>query len=432
LVAHCLSSEDVRIAVRFAAENRMLLAVRGGGHHIAGNAVAEGALVVDLSGMRSVRVDRGHRTARIGGGALLGDVDQETQSFGLATPLGINSTTGLGGLCLGGGFGWLTRRYGLTIDNLLSADVVTADGQLHYATQNHDPDLFWAIRGGGGNFGVVTSFELMLHPVGPLVHSAMIGFPLSDGVRVLRAWRDFTKRAPDGLSVWAVLRKAPPLPFLPSESHGTDMIMLVAMYAGDAAAGPRFTAPLVEIGGARGYFSGAQPYTQFQKSFDPLLTPGARNYWKTNEFEELTDPALDAILYGARLNPSPECEVFIGHLGGAMARVPINATAYAGRSTRYVMNVHGRWRDPAEDGNVRSWAKALYRVTTPYATGGGYVNFLSADDSDRVAMAYGPNYARLRELKQRFDPQNLFRMNHNIVPISVGPTLEAARGSAHR
>lgn len=417
VVGHCLSAADVRNVIRFAREHSMLLSVRGGGHHIAGNAVADRGLVLDLSGMRTVRVSPERRTVSIGGGAVLGDVDHETQSFGLATPLGINSTTGFGGLCLGGGFGWLTRKYGLTIDNMISADIVTADGELRVASASSEPDLFWAIRGGGGNFGVATSFELEVHPVGPQIHAGLVIYPGDQAHEVLRAWREFMDDAPDELTVWAVLRKAPPLPFLPPEAHGTDVLVLAAVYADGVEDGARATAPLLGFGKPLGNILGPHPYEAWQQALDPLLTPGVRNYWKTNEFTDLEDGALDAVLEGARQIPGAECEVFLAALGGAMGRVPVDATAYAGRNARYIMNVHGRWQSPAQDTSVRTWARSLFEATAPFATGGGYVNFLSMDDAARIAAAYGPNFERLQEVKQRFDPENLFRMNHNIPPL---------------
>lgn len=420
ILARCLTSRDVRTAVDFARTNGMLLSVRGGGHHIAGNAIADGGLTIDLSAMRSVHVDGPRRTARIEGGALLGDVDHETQSFGLAIPLGINSTTGFGGLCLGGGFGWLTRKYGMTIDNLLSADVVTADGELHVVSPTNEPDLFWAIRGGGGNFGVVTAFETQLHPVGPLVWSGLVVYPGSQAREVMRKWRDFCETAPDELAVWTVQRKAPPLPFLPAEVHGTDVVVLAVMYAGDVTEGGRITAPLSTFGDAIAAVLAPQPYAAFQQAFDPLLAPGARNYWKSSDFEELTDAALDVLVDAARAVPGPECEVFVAQLGGAMARVPSDATAYEGRNARYIMNVHGRWRSATEDGAGRTWARTLFEAVAPFATGGGYVNFLTEDESARVKSAYGANYERLQDIKRRYDPENLFRMNHNIPPAAQG------------
>lgn len=416
LIAHCTSARDVGEVVRFARAHSMLLSVRGGGHHIAGNAVADGGVMIDLSPMRTVRVDTATRRARVDGGALLGDVDRVCQLHGLATPLGINSTTGFAGLCLGGGFGWLTRKHGLTIDNLISADVVGADGVLRTASAASEPDLFWALRGGGGNFGVVTSFEIALHPVGPIVHAGFVVYPGIAAPAVMRAFRDFDDAAPDDVAVWAVLRKAPPLPFLPTEAHGKDVVILAALYAGDASAGPAYTEPLLRFGAPLGQALGPVPYASFQQALDPLLGPGFRNYWKTNEFTELTDHALDAMIESARGVPNGSSEVIVVSLGGAMGRVPSDATAYAGRDARYVMNVHGRWDSPDDDATIRTWAREAFERTAPFATGGGYVNFLTADEPARVEAAYGGNYERLRALKSRFDPSNLFRMNHNISP----------------
>jgi FAD/FMN-containing dehydrogenase len=430
MIGHCVAPEDVQELVRFAREHSMLLSVRGGGHHIAGNAVAEGGLVVDLSGMRAVAVDADRRRARVGGGALLGDVDHATQAVGLATPLGINSTTGFAGLCLGGGFGWLTRKYGLTIDNLVSAEVVTADGELRTVSESTEPDLFWAVRGGGGNFGVATSFELRLHPVGPVVHAGLVVYPGDAARDVLRAWRAFTEKAPDDLSVWVVLRKAPPLPFLPADVHGKDVVLLGAVYAGAPEDGPAATAPILRFGSPITSLLGPQPYEQFQKAFDPLLGPGARNYWKTNEFAELDDAALEALVEGARAVPGPLGEIFVAALGGAMGRVARDATAYAGRDARWVMNVHGRWQSPSDDGAFRTWARDVFEATAPFATGGAYVNFMTSDEAARVAAAYGDNYDRLVEVKRRFDPDNLFRMNHNIPPVE--PQLVRAKRAAAR
>jgi FAD/FMN-containing dehydrogenase len=432
LIARCLSTQDVRNAVGFARAQQMRLSIRGGGHHIAGNAIAEGGLVIDLSLLRAVRVDADRRTARVSGGALLGDVDHETQAFGLATPLGINSTTGFAGLCLGGGFGWLTRKYGMTIDNLISADLIAADGSFRVVSAANDPDLFWALRGGGGNFGVVTSFEIALHPVGPLVHSGLVAYPAAQVREVLRGWRDFTESAPDELSVWAVFRKAPPLPFLAPDVHGTDVVILATVYAGALEEGARATAPLTGLGTPIASVLQPQPYEAFQQAFDPLLAPGARNYWKTSDFDALDDDALDVFVDAARSIPGPECEIFIAQLGGAMARVSADATAYPGRDARYIMNVHGRWRRPEDDGTIRSWARRMFEETAPFATGGGYVNFLTEDESARVVSAYGSNYERLREVKQRMDPENLFRMNHNIPPqgdTRVGPSVRPRRGA---
>jgi len=419
LIARCLTDVDVQAAVRFAAAHRMLLSVRGGGHHIAGNAVAEGGLMIDLSGMRSISIDGATRTARVGAGALLGDLDRESQAHGLATPLGINSTTGVAGLTLGGGFGWLTRRHGLTIDNLVGATVVTADGALRLVSAASEPDLFWALRGGGGNFGVATSFEFRLHPVGPEVYSGLVVYPFAQARQVLRAWRDFNAGAPDELSVWAVLRKAPPLPFLPASAHGTEVVILPVVYSGDVEAGQRAVAPVLQFGDPIGTALGPTPYAGFQTAFDPLLAPGGRNYWKSNNFSTLSDAALDLVIAAAGRLPGPECEIFMAHLGGAMAHVAPSATAFVGRDANYIMNVHGRWSDARDDERVRAWARGVFEEAAPHATGSGYVNFLTEDEAERVAASYGTNYPRLQALKRRFDPDNLFRMNLNIEPAAA-------------
>jgi len=418
LIARCRTESDVEAAVRFAAARRMLLSVRSGGHHIAGNAVAEGGLMIDLSAMKTVTVDPDARTARVGAGALLADVDRATQAHGLAVPLGINSTTGVAGLTLGGGFGWLTRRHGMTVDNLLGATVVTADGTVHVVSATSEPDLFWALRGGGGNFGVVTSFEFRLHPVGPELYAGLVVYPFAQARAVLRAWRDFNVTAPDELSVWAVLRKAPPLPFLPTSAHGTDVVVLPLVHSGDVESGARAAAPVLGFGEPIASHLGPMPYAGFQTAFDPLLTAGGRNYWKSNNFSALGDDAIDVIIDAAAQSPGPECEIFVAQLGGAMARVAPDATAFVGRDAHYIMNVHGRWSDPRDDDKVRSWARRSFAAVAPHATGSGYVNFLTEDEGERVAASYGANHARLQALKTRYDPGNVFRMNLNIAPAN--------------
>lgn len=425
LIAGCLTDADVQASVRFAAEHRMLLSVRAGGHHIAGNAVAESGLMIDLSGMKAIAVDPAKRTARVAAGALLADFDREAQVYGLATPLGINSTTGVAGLTLGGGFGWLTRAHGMTVDNLLGARVVTADGEVRTVSASSEPDLFWALRGGGGNFGVVTEFEFRLHPVGPEVHAGLVVYPWVQGREVLRAWRDFANDAPEALSVWAVLRKAPPLPFIPASAHGTEVVIFPLVYSGNQEEGRRAAAPVLKFGRPLASAVGPTPYAAFQAAFDPLLTPGGRNYWKSNNFSRLGDAALDVIIDAATQLPGSECEIFIAQLGGAMSRVEPTATPFAGRDALYVMNVHGRWADPRDDARVRTWARKVFEDAAPHATGSGYVNFLTEDEGERVAAAYGVNYARLQMLKRRYDPSNIFRMNLNIEPERIGQLLGA-------
>jgi FAD/FMN-containing dehydrogenase len=412
----CAGAADVMQAVRFAARQGLLLSVRGGGHNIAGNAVADGGLLLDLSGMRSVRVDANAQTVRVEAGARLADVDAETQAFGLATPLGINSTTGLAGLTLGGGFGWLSRRWGLTIDNLLSADVVTAEGGLLHASATENPDLFWAIRGGGGNFGVVTSFELQLHPLGPHVLAGLILHPLAAAPETLRFYRDFAERAPDELACWFVLRQAPPLPFLAPEWHGKEILVLAVCYSGPQAEGQMLLEPLRRFGQPLADVVAPAPYAAWQTVLDPLLTPGQRNYWKSHDFRRVDDGLLDVLLDFATRIPDPQTEIAFAQLGGAVGRVPAAATAYTHRDANWVLNVHGRWSEAANDARCIGWARALFDAAAPFATGGAYVNFLTQDEGARVEQAYGSNYSRLLELKNRYDPTNLFRVNVNIRP----------------
>lgn len=419
LVIRAAGVADIRAAVDFARNRGLLIAIRSGGHQIAGHAVAQGALLLDLSQMKSVEVDVAGRTARVQAGALLADVDAATQAHGLAVPVGINSTTGIAGLTLGGGFGWLTRKYGLTIDNLLSAEVVTADGALRTASASENPDLFWALRGGGGNFGVVASFQFALHPVGPEVLSGLIVHPLDDARDLLRALRGIVDKAEDELTVWTVMRKAPPLPFIPEDWHGREVMILATCYSGDMAEGEKAMAGLRGLGSPIADVIGPHPFAGWQQAFDPLLTPGARNYWKTRDFVGLDETAAAIAVEAVRNLPDDECEVFFAHLGGAMARVSAEATPFPTRDAHFVMNVHTRWRDPAKDAECKAWARALFDATEPYSAGSAYVNFVPDDEPGRVAEVYGANMARLAGIKGRYDPDNLFRLNHNIVPIGA-------------
>jgi FAD/FMN-containing dehydrogenase len=420
LIVQCTDTSDVVRAVRFARAHELLVAVRGGGHNIAGNAVCDGGVVIDLSPMREVRVDPAARTARVGAGATLADVDQATQAHGLATPLGVNSTTGIAGLTLGGGFGWLSRRLGLTIDNLLSAEVVTAQGDIVRASASANPDLFWAIRGGGGNFGIVTSFEFRLHPIGPEVLAGLVVHPLAGARDVLRFYREFLPTTPEQFACWFVLRQAPPLPFLAPEWHGKHILALAMCWSGDIAEGERVAAPLRQFGKPIADVVGPNPYAGWQTILDPLLTPGFRNYWKSHDFLELSDGLMDVLLeYAARI-PDPNTEIAYAQLGGAINRVAPEATAYGRRDAQFLMNVHGRWPDAGQDPACIGWARELFKAAAPFATGGVYVNFLAQDEEERVRAAFGPNYDRLAEIKNRYDPTNLFRMNQNIRPVARG------------
>ena len=416
VIVQCAKADDIPHALEFARLNGLEVSIRGAGHNIAGNALCEGGLMIDLSTMKNVRVDVTNRRAFVEPGATLADFDEAVQKHGLATPMGINSTTGVSGLTLGGGFGWLTRKYGMTVDNLVSAEVIIADGKKIRASENENADLFWAIRGGGGNFGIVTQFEFKLHPVGPQILAGLIVFPLKQAKQVLRQYREFVESAPEELSVWVVLRQAPPLPFLAKEVHGKPVVVLAICHVGDIAEGEKLTKPLRRFGEVQGEHIGAQPYVQWQKAFDPLLTPGARNYWKSHNFTELRDEALDAMIEFANKLPSSQCEIFIGLISGAANRIPAQAMAYAHRDARFVLNVHGRWDEAAQDETGIAWARAFFKASAPYASAGAYVNFMTDDEGDRVVAAYGANYARLAQIKQRYDPNNVFHLNQNIKP----------------
>lgn len=418
LVVRCMMAEDVQQAVRFAAEHGLLLAVRGGGHNIAGNAVCDGGLLIDLSAMRGVAVDAGARRVRVEAGARLADVDAATQAHGLAVPVGINSTTGIAGLTLGGGFGWLSRKHGLTIDSLLAADIVTPDGRLRRIDAGSDPDLFWAIRGGGGNFGVVTSFELALHPVGPEVLSGLVVHPIGEAPALLRAYRRLAAEMPDELTVWVVMRKAPPLPFLPEAWHGREVLVFAACHAGDMAEGEKALAPLRALGKPIADVIGPHPFAGWQQAFDPLLTDGARNYWKSHNFAGLDDGLIDLLVETVGRLPTPECEIFIAQLGGATRRVDPAATAYPHRDASFIMNVHTRWREAKDDTRCIAWARELFDRAARFATGGVYVNFMPEDEGGRVKGAFGASYARLGRIKAEVDPMNLLRMNMNVRPAA--------------
>lgn len=416
-IVRALGAADVMLAVRVARDNGLTLAVRGGGHNIAGNAVCDGGLMLDLSPMKSVRIDPVAKTARVEPGVTLREFDHEAQAFGLATPLGINSTTGIAGFTLGGGFGWISRKHGLTVDNLISVDLVTADGKLVRASNQENSDLFWAVRGGGGNFGVATSFEYRLHPVGPQVIAGLIVHPFSNARELLQGYRRFVASAPDEVSAWVVMRQAPPLPFLPPEWHGKEILVFAVCAIGDMKEAEKAVAPLRALGKPIADVIGPSPFAGWQQAFDPLLTPGARNYWKSHDFTKLDDGLIDAVLNAVGRLPGGECEVVLVSLGGAVNRLPATATAYPHRDAEFIMNVHTRWREAAQDQACIAWARQLFDATTPFATGGVYVNFMPEDEAQRVAKgAYGANYERLASIKAKYDPKNLFRMNQNIKP----------------
>ncbi|WP_158059040.1 FAD-binding oxidoreductase [Halorussus halophilus] len=416
-IARCAGAADVMASVNFVADNDLLVSVYGGGHNIAGNAVTDDGFVIDCSQMKSVRIDPGAKVAQVEPGVVLNEFDHEAQAFGLATPVGYNSTTGIAGLTLGGGFGWLSRKYGLTADNLRAVDIVTADGTLRRASEEENEDLFWGVRGGGGNFGVVTNFEFDLHPVGPEVLSGALVHPFEDAADRLREYREVVADAPEELAAWFVIRHAPPLPFLAEEWHGKKVLLFAVFYAGDVADGEEAVKPLRELGDPVADAITPHQYAEWQSAFDGLLAPGARNYWKSHNFVEMTDGMIENFVeYGEKI-PTPLSEIAVAHLGGAINDVPVDATAYPHRDAEFLMNLHTRWEDPAMDDECIEWARELYEAMKPHATGGVYANFIPEEVGEEQA-AYRENYERLVELKDEYDPENRFRRNQNVTPTA--------------
>lgn len=418
LIVQCKETSDVQATVKLAAKHGLLISVRSGGHHIAGNSCCHGGVMIDLSGMTMVKLDSQTHTAMVNPGCTLGEFDAASTAQEMVVPLGINSTTGIAGLTLGGGFGWISRKHGLTIDSLASARLVTADGELVTANAGSNPDLYWAIRGGGGNFGIVVSFTFRMKAIESDVLSGFIAHPFDDAPQALRFYREFCATLPDEISVWAVLRRAPPLPFLPAEWHGKLILIFAVCALGDHSQAQAALKPLREYGKPIADVIGPTPYATWQRIFDPLLTPGARNYWKSHNFHELSDGAIDAMIEGAKHFPSAHSEIIIAQLGGAVSRIPQEETAYPDRAAKFIMNVHGRWGTMEEDRPGITWARSVFDAVTPFASGGRYVNFMTGDELDRVSGAYGPGYQRLQDLKRKWDPNNMFRLNQNIKPTA--------------
>ncbi len=415
-IVQCANADDVAETIKFARSNDMEFSVRGAGHNIAGNSLCEDGILLDLSTMKGVKIDVERKRAFVKPGATLGEFDEATQKHGLATPVGINSITGISGLTLGGGMGWLTRKYGLAIDNLISVDVVTAKGEEIKASENENSDLFWAVRGGGGNFGVVTQFEFKLHPVGPEVLAGLLVFPYEQAKKVLSQFLEFAKTAPEELNIWIVLRHAPPLPFLPENVHGKKVVVFAICYAGEIEEGEKIISPLRNFGDPYGEFIGGMPYVDWQKAFDPLLEPGFRNYWKSHNFIEISDDALDVMVEYAGKLPTQHCEIFLAQILGLVNRIPSDATAYTNRDAKFVLNVHGRWDDAKDDEKCISWARDFFSASKPYASAGAYVNFMTEEEGDRVKSVYGKNYEKLVNIKNKYDPDNIFHFNQNIKP----------------
>ena len=419
LVLQPTSAAGVAAAVAFARDHGLLLGVKSGGHHVAGIAIAEGGLNLDMSRMCDVVVDPEARLAHVGPGCLLGDVDRATQEHGLATPLGFISEVGVAGLTLGGGLGYLTRRFGWTVDNLEEVEIVTADGEIRTASRAEHPDLFWAVRGGGGNFGVVTRFTFRLHEVGPIVYGGLIGWPFERADEILRAYRTITAEAPRELTVWMVLLHAPPMPFVPAEWHGRKVCSMVVCWSGDLAEADAALAPIRAIGDAAVEVLQPWPYVQQQSFLDESEPKGAHYYWKTEYVGELSDGLLDAVRDTFAECSVPEAQVGFLHLGGALNDRPEDDGAVGNRDVRYVMGVNGMWHQGEPEADAfRRWVRSGWERVRPFSLGRTYVNFQSADEDDaRVRATYGTNYGRLVEIKRRYDPGNLFRANRNIDPL---------------
>jgi FAD/FMN-containing dehydrogenase len=423
LIVQCSGAADVVDAVNFARDRDLVLSIRGGGHNVAGNAVNDGGLVVDLSQMNGVHVDPATGIVRAQGGATWGDCDRETQLFGLAAPGGVVSTTGIAGLTLHGGVGHVRRKYGLSIDSLLSVDIVTADGQPRRASATENEDLFWAVRGAGSNFGVVTSFEFQAHPVGPMVMVGAAFYPLEQAPELLRAWRDYMATAPEELSSVTISVSVPPAEPFPPELHGTPVLIVVGVYSGSLADGEPVVQPLRELSEPLLDLSGPWPWLGLQSGFDALFPKGGRYYWKSRALAELSDAAIDEIADFAGRRPTPLTDIVTWHHGGAMGRVGEADTAYAGRNAGFLVTGEVNWTDPADDDVAIAFGREFWGAMGKHSTGGVYLNFpgLGEEKEALVRAGYGGNYDRLVELKALYDPENLFRMNMNVTPAGYVP-----------
>lgn len=417
IIAHCTGVADVIDAVNFARENALLVAVRGGGHNVAGSAVCDDGIVIDLSEMNGVVVDTDNRTVRAQAGATWGEVDRETQAFGLVTPGGVVSTTGIAGLTLGGGYSWIRRKYGLTSDNLRSANIVTADGEFLTASEEQNTDLFWALRGGGGNFGVVTSFEYELHELGPEVRHVAVMYPLETAPKIYREWREFMDGAPDEITSQATIWSVPEHELFPEELHGTPIIIVAAVYAGPVEEGKRVLQPLREFEPPVLDLSESGPYTHLQQQFDPFFPEGDRYYWKSRYLDDLDADAIETIIDHAKDRPSPRTLVPLRVRGGEVNRIDPSATAFAERRSPYLLSIDSTWVDPEDDEANIEWTREFWEAMEPYASESMYFNFSMLEEGDgMVRTTFRENYERLVDVKTAYDPRNLFRLNQNIEP----------------
>lgn len=421
-IARCKSTADVQNAVRFARANNLTIAVRGGGHNVAGLASVDGGIVIDLSEMNNIQVDPVKRIVKVAGGAKLKDIDHATQAFGLAVPAGVVSATGIAGLTLNGGMGWLRRKYGLSCDNLLGAEVVMANGEIIRASETENADLLWGLRGGGGNFGIVTSFEFKAYQLGPEVVFTFVFYPLEQTKLVLRAHEDFLKKDTAGdVSTIAVLGRVPHAEVFPHEIHGTPFVGILGMYAGNAAKGEEVMQPLRNLRTPLVDLSSRMPYTQAQTVYDEDYPNGKRYYWKSTSLMQLSDEAIEILQNYAKLAPSDHSTIDIWYHGGAVAKMTEEATAYGRRDIPYLVNPEANWDDPKDDAANIAWARDLLKALTPYSEANLYLNFPGFLEEGDAMMrsAFGKNYERLVELKTKYDPQNVFRINQNIKPKGV-------------
>ena len=415
VVTRPVNAGDVIAAVNFARESRLPLAIRGGGHSVPGFGTCDGGVVIDMSRMRGVRVDPQERTARAEGGATWGDFNSATNAFGLATTGGIISTTGVAGLTLGGGIGYLARGYGLSLDNLISADVVTADGRFLVASDRENEDLFWAIRGGGGNFGVVTSFEFRLHPVDNIYGGPMF-YELKYAGDLLRFYREYIATAPEEMGAFPAFQIAPPLPFIPEKRHGDTFALVVACWAGPIDKGEKALKPFHDVAPVFAEHVGPMPYPALNSAFDGLYPPDLQHYWKANFVKELTDEAIDAhVEHGSKV-PAMTSTMHIYPINGAVHKTASDETAFAYRDANFATVIAGMWPDPAQNRANIKWVRDYYDATAPHSEEGGYINFMAEDDQGRIKANYRGNYNRLVEAKRKYDPDNLFHVNQNIKP----------------
>lgn len=418
LIARCTGTADVVAAVRFARQHRIVSSVRGGGHNIAGLAVANGGLMIDLEFMKGVWVDPERRIARAQAGCTLGDLDRETQIHGLAAVLGFVSQTGIAGLTVGGGFGYLTRNRGWTCDNLVSLEVVTASGEVLHASETENAELFWCLRGGGGNFGIVTSFEYELFPVGPEVLGGGVVWKAEDAREVLAFYREFTASAPRELTCVAILRVAPPAPWLPEEIHGKPIVAVFACYGGPADDGEAAVAPLKALGSPVADILVRRPFVKMQSILDATQPKGRRYYWKSEYLPSLDPALLERVVEHAALVPSPYGAVILFHIGGALNELPADHSPAGNRTAAFVLNITASWEDPDDDQVNVAWAREALEAMRSFSTGGAYLNFMTEDEgADRTRAAYGDTmYERLAALKQTYDPDNLFRHTKGFTP----------------